>query len=412
MRLVEYLDKIDKIDCIKLCNGCDKTIESFFHNCIQNTLPKKEVIYKWDKLLTQYVNEEGAIYFIRKYASASNNNWNDIRRGFYTKYNNNFGYVFCDNYFAHYFYIMAINEYVPEYKDFYNTIINRKFPYGFRETKEEIPYRAFNKGKNIRINSNGWKLAHIFPINGNDYNFDYKTDSKILFPRGNQDDWKHYTDTNYPYRKFDYNITLSDRNKMKAHFLRLVHPINYFLVPKISNEVDATNNNIGEFNKLLQYIYLYKRNMYNELFKLYETNILFNDSYGNININELKNIEINIKYGMNIQKSKAPKSDKQGKSEINKTKIESTKSINYSFNEIDLIKAYLKDGLSYRNIEIKIMGIDSPDHGGGFSAMNMLHNLGIEGENKGALKYKTIDNEIKNAKGKYKLTLIKYKNLL
>jgi hypothetical protein len=181
---------------------------------------------------------------------------------------------------------------------------------------------------------------------------------------------------------------------MKAHFLRLVHPINYFLVPKRSNETDIINNDIGEYIKLLQYMYLYTKDKYEDIFESYQKNILFNYSYNNIILNNIKNEKINIKYGI-------------------KTKIITTgPKIFQAYNEIDLIRAYLKDGLSYRSIEIEIMGMDSPVRGGGFVAMKILHNLGIEGENKGVLKYKTVDNEIENAKGEYRTTLIKYKNLL
>ena len=57
--------------------------------------------------------------------------------------------------------------------------------------------------------------------------------------------------------------------------------------------------------------------------------------------------------------------------------------------------------MSYRNIEKTIYDIDSPTRGGGYLAMNKLHELGITGDKKGSLKYKTIDEEIKNANGKY-----------
>ncbi|WP_148257273.1 hypothetical protein [Treponema primitia] len=396
MNLIDYLKDINKSGCIQLPNGRDKTIKLFFTNCIKNTLPKKEILCQWDSLLNTYVNEPKAIYFIRRHHTDSNNNWNNIRRGFYTKYNNDFCYVFCDNYLAHYFYIMAINQYVPDYKDFYDVMTTRQFPYGFRNTKEEIPYQAFKIGKSVNINNNGWKLAHIFSVNDN-YNFDYEEDSKILFPLGIQDEWKIYNGSNYPYRKIDNDIDSIDKSKMKAHFLRLVHPINYFLVPQRKNETDVvSNNNIGEYKELLQYMYLYMQEKYKNIFETYQKNILLDNSYNTIRSSNLGDIEIGIEYGLQIKT----------------TSSVVMANANQVYNEGDIIRAYLKDGLSFRKIESIIMCINSKNRGGGWVTKTILNNLGIENKHKGILKNKTVSAEILTATGKYKQTLVKYKNIL
>jgi hypothetical protein len=75
---------------------------------------------------------------------------------------------------------------------------------------------------------------------------------------------------------------------------------------------------------------------------------------------------------------------------------------------IKIIEAYLIHGLAQRDIQESILGIDAPIRGGGFKAMTILHELGITGEKKGILKYKDIDDEIKNASGEYRNTLLKY----
>ena len=79
---------------------------------------------------------------------------------------------------------------------------------------------------------------------------------------------------------------------------------------------------------------------------------------------------------------------------------------------IKIVKAYLIDGLSHRNIEKTLFGIDSQLRGGGYIAMNKLHKLGIDGDKKGILKINSLENEIKNANGKYLETLIKYRDSL
>ena len=74
--------------------------------------------------------------------------------------------------------------------------------------------------------------------------------SKELFPRGNQNDWKNNPGNDYPSRF----IEKSDTNKLRkitiAHFLRLVHPINYFLVPK----TNLSNLDIGESPELISFM--------------------------------------------------------------------------------------------------------------------------------------------------------------
>jgi hypothetical protein len=302
MKLINYLENIDKIKIPDLSDGKSETIGDFFNNCIKGLLPLHDTIYAWDKLLNKYVNEDEVIFFIRKYSSDPNKNWNNIRRGFYTKYCNDFGYVYCDNFFAHYFYLMAVDNYIPEYNDFYQTIMDRKFPYGFMETSEEIPFRAFNKGKNIGINKAGWKLAHVFSVNGNDYNFNYKQETNGLFPRGIQQEWIRHNNSAYPYREIKREISINERNIMKAHFLRLANPINYFLVPK--HEVDCINNNIGEYSELIQYVYLYNRKYYFDIFEQYEKNVMYKKSEILKTIEELGDIKINVEYGLRYKNIK------------------------------------------------------------------------------------------------------------
>ena len=42
-----------------------------------------------------------------------------------------------------------------------------------------------------------------------------------------------------------------------------------------------------------------------------------------------------------------------------------------------LVKAYLEEGLSYRELERRLLGIDSPDRGGGFRAKTALDEVGV-----------------------------------
>lgn len=54
--------------------------------------------------------------------------------------------------------------------------------------------------------------------------------------------------------------------------------------------------------------------------------------------------------------------------------------------ELNVIRAYLVEGCSHRDIQKNILGIPAPSRGGGFVAMNILHKYGIYGEHKAKLK--------------------------
>lgn len=70
-----------------------------------------------------------------------------------------------------------------------------------------------------------------------------------------------------------------------------------------------------------------------------------------------------------------------------------------------VIKAYLREGLSHRRIQSEILNLPAPARGGGFEAMQILHQYDIDGTKKGVLQDNALSDEIKVAKGMYKLAL-------
>ncbi|WP_158281901.1 HNH endonuclease [Winogradskyella wandonensis] len=71
-----------------------------------------------------------------------------------------------------------------------------------------------------------------------------------------------------------------------------------------------------------------------------------------------------------------------------------------SYTKAKVLKAFLKDSLSHRQIEKDILDIPYLARGGGFVAMEILHSYNIKKEKKGILKNKSIDElyEIKDKK--------------
>jgi hypothetical protein len=88
-------------------------------------------------------------------------------------------------------------------------------------------------------------------------------------------------------------------------------------------------------------------------------------------IEQLGEICINIKYPQSVKNRKIKHQEINtfvpGDEGLNSTRLSDDTRI------IKIIKAYLIDGLSYRNIEKMFFDVDSPARGGGFIAMGILH---------------------------------------
>lgn len=85
---------------------------------------------------------------------------------------------------------------------------------------------------------------------------------------------------------------------------------------------------------------------------------------------------------------------------------------NYSIDELSIIKSYLIDALSFRDIERNILEIDSQAHGGGFIAKGIINSYGIEAINKGMVTEENINELIANNTGQLKFTLEKLNEYL
>lgn len=53
------------------------------------------------------------------------------------------------------------------------------------------------------------------------------------------------------------------------------------------------------------------------------------------------------------------------------------------YTELKVLRAYLIEGLSHRQIQRELLNLPAPTNGGGFVAMEILHKYGITGEYKG-----------------------------
>lgn len=168
------------------------------------------------------------------------------------------------------------------------------------ETSQEVPFRAYPKGKNPKINPLGWKLAHIYSINKKDYNFDYKHKADNIFHLGSQSDWKRKHNGNYIVRELSSEINDEELMVMKAHFLRLVHPINYFLVPSRKFQTDKFTNNIGELKQMTDFMSNIQQLKYGSLYDEYKNDICAISRPTN-DLSELGSTNINLKMGYDLK---------------------------------------------------------------------------------------------------------------
>jgi hypothetical protein len=215
------------------------------------------------------------------------------------------GYVYCDNTPAHIIYAMAINNYVPDYDDFYGAIMQRIIPCKWVNSQSGNQYSAFLGYKNVGLGDPlGWKLAHIFGVNGKEYNFDYNSEKNRLFPHGLQNEWTMHKDEKYPYKLINEDISANDKAKMAAHFLRFVHPINFFLVPEL--KYDSTPGlGIGECHEMQNYVYLYNKEKCQNIMRNFEGLIMPKNNLFTENRDEIGSIKININYSLNMNKKEA-----------------------------------------------------------------------------------------------------------
>lgn len=341
----DYFEKTDSQNShstLKLRNGryFNEKIKDFYTECIEGELKRIEsYIAKWDEFLFNYVNLDLPIYWIRKYESSGDkfNKKNNNRRSCLTLVVDNntntvkFAYAFVSNYDAQELYNMIRNGVdAPNEKDFLEMLQKGEYQFHYQEDGKDCQDNLvsyFEKRGNIKggvLNLQNWYLAHINGVNDipyeNEYHLSNAQINELFFPKGLVSDWKQVsllnnftnfkfnrnkTNTNLDrrvriidindiyenFRKLEPNATNAEidelyKKLLKAHFLRFVHPINYFLVPskkcEVNNIFGRKNVSIGEYGHLIEYIKNKRKNIFdNSLIKKAEESMLLqsnNDS--------------------------------------------------------------------------------------------------------------------------------------
>lgn len=283
-------------------SGTAKTIEDFWNKFIVPTLPDKNIVLQWHKVLMDYIKQPNAMYALRGFNSAKI--YNDLRRGWLTRIKNtDISFFYTDNFHAFYYFKMAKDGYIPTCKDLIETYNSRLFPARFGpNTSEEREKAAVPNGKDPGISAAGYKLSHIFDA-GKNYWLDNNSmnNKKILdtyFPKGERSDWSQETDENGSFyvRNIVWEPAIAEKHKkiLIAMFLRFVHPFNYFLTPKKDMQVNDVCPDIGEYPPLLEFIKSKFLDIYGDAYKEFMALIMLPE---NTTIIGVKNEIINLTYG-------------------------------------------------------------------------------------------------------------------
>lgn len=243
-----------------------RKVEDFYKEFLidGNRLLQKDVVEAWHKLLMWYIDQPDAPLFVRKYEAGKNEGEWDNRRGCVVKYEDGFEIVYSSNFLAHDIFLMAYHGFVPSKTDFMASAKNRMLHItsGTKVEKAIRLYPSANKGLSYCY------LAHIMDVNGsylrNDGSYKKLSKSEInwIFPRGTVNDWKKSSDKIWHISR---KLSDSEKELVKAHCLRFLDPMNYYLTPltkHCTHTIPGFKKNIGEFLYLTHYVEQQYKNIY------------------------------------------------------------------------------------------------------------------------------------------------------
>ena len=376
----------------------DEKISDFFKNCVsKNSLHQEQHLINsvkaWHEMLVEYSNREDAVFWIRRYEgssktekAANEGRWVN-RRGCRTDFNNA-SYVFVSNFDVHEIFNMVRLGVQPDVDEFIDLMNNYEFPmhYSDAQTSDESFIASYphliNPPTGV-FSKKHWYLAHIIGIKSDPYydsgGNEIIVDKKYpdLFSRGVLSDWKMHK--GHKVRKINRDLQKEEIALLKAHFLRFIDPLNYYIVPGEKYQITAVRNQIGEDSDLNAF-------MSNVIADVYGKTVVEKfreDVMTTKDLPTYKDKTIDIKYGpMRLC----------GKNVVNFSLDEKYKvAVFFMRNNVGLIK-----------IENRLLGLTNKK---GWVAKAILDSLGVENKRKGLLMNSNIDIEISKATDTFKNTL-------
>lgn len=229
--------------------GLAENATDFFNQIIKWQFQHKATIQAIHKALLEYVKRPDAVFAIRLYGSAPREKYFLLRRGFLSEYQDGLKTLFCDNTFAMPFAALKLHDKCYTASDLVEHLNQSNVVCGFGSTKKEreLTYYTCNSYSRINLNTSGWYLAHILPVG---YNFAGKQRLTEVFPNPKRAEWESAP---AHIRRVDRSFTKNEYAVLVAHFLRLVHPLNSFVIPK-QDYVAYDGKNLGEEQELINIV--------------------------------------------------------------------------------------------------------------------------------------------------------------
>lgn len=229
--------------------GLAENATDFFNQIIKWQFQHKATIQAIHKALLEYVKRPDAVFAIRLYGSAPEGQYVLLRRGFLSEYQDGLKTLFCDNTFAMPFAALKLHDKCYTASDLVEHLNQSNVVCGFGSTtkERELAYYRCNSYSHINLNDSGWYLAHILPVG---YNFAGKQRLTKVFPNPKRAEWE--LDPAH-IRRVDRSFTENEYAVLVAHFLRLVHPLNSFVIPK-QDYVAYDGKNLGEEQELINIV--------------------------------------------------------------------------------------------------------------------------------------------------------------
>ncbi|MCR5659891.1 MAG: hypothetical protein K6G25_11285 [Bacteroidales bacterium] len=327
-------------------NNTDNTINDFYENCIKLNMGKSNVL-DWHNMFMEYVDLDDAVFWIRYYESGKKvNNRYSNRRACYTEFKDGFSYVFVSNFDVHEIFNMIRHGVSPDVHEFLDLMKSFNYPLHYDPGKNKknceetdiCAYPNIGSPQGGVLTMNHWYLAHINAIKGAyrriDGTVQELSDQEInrIYPRGIVSDWKRDPVDGIMKRKQKYCLSQEEKDLVKAHFLRFVDPLNYFVVPGVYYEINDIygdkKKSIGEYDDLNLFVSLkYELEYGKKAFKEFNDKALIG-VLCNTNNPSLGQEVINIKYGSVL---KTKNSHKNANKSTN-TKIKTSSNINKTKN--------------------------------------------------------------------------------
>lgn len=377
-----------------LSNGSASSIGEFYNKCIAPNLLPIENVLAWHEMLLEYVERKDAVLWIRYHESGNKNNgrWNN-RRACKTEFEDGFSYVFVSNFDVHEIFNMVHLGVEPDAEEFAALMNTHKFHLHYDsgkscEESDICSYPIIGSTRAGVLTVGHWYLAHIIGIKSDYYDHNGKTipvDVERLYPRGDVSDWAANSD-GFKVRKLNYSLSKQEKELVKAHFLRFVDPLNYYLVPGKYFQVNNINKQIGEAAMMNDYV-----------------SNMFANEYGAQTMQKFRKLVLAPHDLLQISGNKAITIEYG-------PKVENRKNASQISTEQMLTAAafFMRGKPSLIKVEEQILQLFNKR---GWAAKKILENLGITNDKKGLLINADIDSEIARATGVFKETLEEIKKL-